>query len=151
MHLSSTGLVRMKRAFLKIPGRITVSAVCHRPGVDPMSVMWDLSWTQQHWDRFKCNYFGFNLSLIMLHTENSFSYHRRYVILAPDSPVKRNISQFYVLLTVHLGIILVNDQLDAQFLFLYVSFNSVHVSSNLVLTLTRIVCISTATGMCQSV
>jgi hypothetical protein len=30
--------------------------------------------------------------------------------------------------------ILVNDQLDAQFFFVYVYFNSLHVSSNLVLS-----------------
>jgi len=30
--------------------------------------------------------------------------------------------KFYVLLTVHLGIIFVNNQLDAQFLFIYVIF-----------------------------
>jgi len=35
----------------------------------------------------------------------------------------------YVLLTVHLGIIFVNNQLDTQFL-IYVYFNSVHVSGS---------------------
>jgi hypothetical protein len=44
---------------------------------------------------------------------------------------------FYVLLTVHLSIILVNDQLDAQLFFLYVYFSSLHVSSNLVLIIRR--------------
>ena len=33
----------------------------------------------------------------------------------------------YVLLTVHLGIILVNNQLNAQFFFMYVYFYSLHV------------------------
>jgi len=37
----------------------------------------------------------------MLHTEHSFSYHRRYVILANDSPVKRNISQYTSSQTAH--------------------------------------------------
>ena len=36
-------------------------------------------------------------------------------------------SVFYVLLTVHLGIILVINQLDTQFIFKYVYFNSLHV------------------------
>jgi len=34
---------------------------------------------------------------------------------------------FYVLLTVHLGIILVSNQLYAQFFFMYVYFYSLHV------------------------
>ena len=37
-------------------------------------------------------------------------------------------SEFYVLLTVHLGIIFVNNQLDAQFFLMYVYFYSLHVS-----------------------
>ena len=35
---------------------------------------------------------------------------------------------FYVLLTVHLGIIFVNNQLDAQFFFMHVYFYSIYVS-----------------------
>ena len=43
------------------------------------------------------------------------------------------------MLTVHLGIILVNDQLDAQFFFFgYVYYNSLHVSSTHVLIIRRI-------------
>jgi hypothetical protein len=38
--------------------------------------------------------------------------------------------EVYALLTVQLGIILVNNQTDAHLLFLYVYFNSLHVSSN---------------------
>ena len=38
-------------------------------------------------------------------------------------------SIFYVLLTVHLGISLVNNQLDAQFFSVYVYFVALHVSS----------------------
>jgi len=45
---------------------------------------------------------------------------------------------------------LVIDQIDAQF-FLCVYFNSVHVSSNLVLIIRRINCISTTSGICHSV
>jgi hypothetical protein len=44
----------------------------------------------------------------------------------------------------------VNNQLDAQFLFPYVYFNSLHVSSNLVLIIRRINCINTTSGMCHS-
>jgi hypothetical protein len=63
-----------------------------------------------------------------------------------------NISlMFYVLLTVHFGIIPVNDQLDAQFFFLYIYSNSLHVSSKLVLIIRRINCINATSGMCQSV
>jgi hypothetical protein len=61
------------------------------------------------------------------------------------------IIEFYVLLTVPLGIILVNDQIDARFPFLYVYFNSLYVSSNLVLIIRRIKCINTTSGMCHSV
>jgi len=39
-------------------------------------------------------------------------------------------NDFYVLLTVPLGIILVNNQLDAQLLFMYVYFYSLHVSGS---------------------
>jgi hypothetical protein len=49
-----------------------------------------------------------------------------------------------------LNIILVNDQLDAQLLFLYVYFNSLHVSNNLVLIIRRISCINTTSGMCPN-
>jgi hypothetical protein len=45
---------------------------------------------------------------------------------------------------------LVNNQLDAQLHFLYVYFNSQHVSSNLVLIIKRISRINTTSGMCPS-
>jgi hypothetical protein len=47
-------------------------------------------------------------------------------------------------------LILANDQLDAQFFFLYVYYNSLHVSSNLVLIIRRINCINTTSGICHS-
>jgi len=50
---------------------------------------------------------------------------------------------FYVLLTVHLGIIFVNDQLDAQFFFMYVYFYSLHVSGSHLPIIRRINCINT--------
>ena len=52
-------------------------------------------------------------------------------------------SLFYVLLTVLLDTILFNDQLDAQFFFVYVYFNSLHVSSIQVLIIKRFNCINT--------
>ena len=57
---------------------------------------------------------------------------------------------FYVLLTALLGIILFNDQLDAQFFFVYVYFNSLHVSSIQVLIIRRLNCINTISGICHS-
>jgi hypothetical protein len=57
---------------------------------------------------------------------------------------------FHVLLTVHLGIILVSKQLDAQFFFVYVYFNSLHVSSSHVLIIRRINCIYKTSGICHS-
>jgi len=57
----------------------------------------------------------------------------------------------YVLLTVHLGIIFVNNQLEAQFCFMYVYFYSLHVSGSHVPIIRRINCISTTSGICHSV
>jgi len=58
--------------------------------------------------------------------------------------------EFYVLLTVHLGIILVNNQLDAQFFFMYVHFYSLHVSGSHVPIIRRINCNNTS-GICHCV
>jgi len=58
---------------------------------------------------------------------------------------------FNVLLTVHLGIILFNDQLEAQFFFVCVYFNSLHVSSIQVLIIRRFNCINTISGICRSI
>jgi hypothetical protein len=58
----------------------------------------------------------------------------------------------YVLLTVqHLGIIFVNNQIDAQFPFMYVSFYSLHVLGSHVPIIRRINCINTTSGICHSV
>ena len=57
---------------------------------------------------------------------------------------------FYVLLTMHLCLVLINYQLDAQFPFLYVYSNSLHVSSTPVLIIRRINCINTTSGICHS-
>jgi len=50
----------------------------------------------------------------------------------------------------HFADILVNNQLDAQFFFIYVYFNSLHVSSTHVLIIGRINCINTTSGTCHS-
>jgi len=49
------------------------------------------------------------------------------------------IGHLYVLLTVHPGMILVNNQLDEQFFFMYVYFNSLHGSGSHVPTIRRII------------
>ena len=51
--------------------------------------------------------------------------------------------KFYLLLTMHLGI-------DAQFFFVNVYFNSLHVSSIQVLIIRRFNCINTISGICHS-
>jgi len=58
--------------------------------------------------------------------------------------------EFYVLLNVHLGTTLVNNQHDAQLFFVYVYFNSLHVASTHVLIIRRINCINTTSGICHS-
>jgi hypothetical protein len=58
---------------------------------------------------------------------------------------------FYVLLTVHLGSVLVNNQLDAQFFLIYVDFYSLHVSGSHVTIIRRINCIDTTSGIYHSV
>jgi len=57
----------------------------------------------------------------------------------------------YVLLTVNLVIIIVNNQLDAQFFSIYVNFYSVHVSDSHVSIIRWISCINTTSGICHSV
>ena len=48
-------------------------------------------------------------------------------------------------------LILVNNQLDAQFFSVYVYFNTPHVSSNHVLIIWRINCINTTSGICHCI
>jgi len=57
---------------------------------------------------------------------------------------------FYVLLTAHLGVIFVNNQLDAQFFFMYVYFYSLYVSGSHVPIIRKINYINTS-GICHSV
>ena len=49
------------------------------------------------------------------------------------------------------GIIFVNNQLDAQFFFMYVYFQSLHVSGSHVPIIRRIICINMTSGMCRCV
>ena len=56
----------------------------------------------------------------------------------------------YVLLTVHLGIILVNKQFDSRFFSVYVYFDTLHVSSNHVLIIKRMNCINATSGIRHS-
>jgi hypothetical protein len=58
---------------------------------------------------------------------------------------------FYVLLTVHLGIILANNQLHTHFFFMYVYSRSPHVSGSHVPIIRRINCINATCGTCHSV
>jgi hypothetical protein len=61
--------------------------------------------------------------------------------------VNYTLTEFYVLLTVHLGSSLVNNQLNAQFFFVYIYSNFLHVSSTSLLIIRRISCsITTSVG-----
>jgi hypothetical protein len=65
--------------------------------------------------------------------------------------LKKEHVEFDVLLNVHLGIIYVNNQLDAQFFFMYIYFCSLHASGSHVPIIRRINYINTTSGMCHSV
>jgi hypothetical protein len=51
----------------------------------------------------------------------------------------------------YLGIYFVNNQLDAQFFFMYVYLYSLHVSDSYVSIIRRFNCINTSSGICHSV
>ena len=57
----------------------------------------------------------------------------------------------YALLTMHLVIIFVINQLDAQFFFMYVYFYSLQVSDSYMSIIKRINCVNTTSGICHSV
>jgi hypothetical protein len=91
---------------------------------------------------------------------NTYQYRYLYIRRksnAEESAIKDDVSNcntdgdffFNILFTVHLGIILVNNQFDALFQCIY--FTSLHVSSNPVLIIRRINCINTSSGMYHSV
>ena len=57
---------------------------------------------------------------------------------------------FSVLLTVHLVTVFANNELEAHlFFFIFVYFNSLHVSGNQVLIIRRVNCINTTSGVCH--
>ena len=58
-----------------------------------------------------------------------------------------NVEVFYVLLTVRLGVIFVNNQLHAPFFFMYVYFYSLRVSGSHVPIVRRFNCINTTSGI----
>jgi len=60
-------------------------------------------------------------------------------------------AEFYILLTVRLGIIFANNQHDAQFFFMYVYFYSLHVSGSHVPIIRRISCINMTSGICHCI
>ena len=57
---------------------------------------------------------------------------------------------FCVMLTVHIVITFVNNQLDAQFLFMYVYFYSLDVSDSHMSIIRRFNCINMTSGLCYS-
>jgi hypothetical protein len=57
---------------------------------------------------------------------------------------------FKCIVDLHLGSVLVNNQLDTQFFFRIIYFNSLHVSSTPVLIIRRISCINTTSGIWHS-
>ena len=73
-----------------------------------------------------------------------------YFVSVHSPGVRQSKNEFYVLLTVHLDIIFVNNQLDAQFFFMYIYFYSLQVSGSHVPIIRRINCINTS-GICHSV
>jgi hypothetical protein len=97
--------------------------------------------SQNHF--WSLNHEVWNLAHITyLEAQTSQPYHRKVTMGWPPVNITLQIIQM---------LILVNDQIDAQFFLLYVYFNSLHVSSNLMLIIRRINCINTTSGMCHSV
>jgi hypothetical protein len=80
----------------------------------------------------------------------SHSVDRESCIVINDDQEDAFLLFFYVLLIVHIGIILVNNQPDAQFFFVYVYFNSLHISSIQVLIIRRFSCMNMISGVCHS-
>jgi hypothetical protein len=54
--------------------RLVAGLTPRRPGFAPGQSMWDLWWTEWHWDRFFSELFGFTLS-VSFHRRSSNSYH----------------------------------------------------------------------------
>jgi len=100
----------------------------------------------RHKQRFHCNWM------------NQVPYTFEWFVLCSlfcyvVSLINSRVSYFYVLLTVHRGIIFENNQPDAQFFFMYVYFYSLHISGSRVPIIRRINFINTTSGIrvCHSV
>ena len=83
---------------------------------------------------------------------NSYKFRQRgfYHQGVSTTKAQKNVG-FYVLLTVHLGLNLFNEQPDVQFVFVYVYFSSLRVSSIQLLIIRRFNCINTISGICHYV
>ena len=88
-----------------------------------------------------------NQSLWLAATKSHYLLENRRTLLVYYT--RKVLQDMYLSLTVHLGIILVNNQLDTQLFSAYVYFDALHVSSNHVFIIRRISCINT-TGICHS-
>ena len=95
----------------------------------------------QYWIKYACCGLAKDIGRFETTAQN----HSIHLRLGPSFEVN-----FFILFTVHLGIILFNDQLVAQFFFAHVYFNSLHVSSIQVLIIRRFNCINTISGICHS-
>jgi hypothetical protein len=77
---------------------------------------WEGSWLKQVWITSEVSLWHFRLNGIAVRTQQCATYYCQQY---------KNV-EFYVLLTVHIDIILVNYQLDAQFLFSYMFIPNIH-------------------------
>ena len=89
--------------------------------------------------------------VVLRHIYNIVLYFEHNVLFKHGGYLTFSVLLFYVLLAVHLGVIFVNNQLDAQFYFTCVYFYSLHVSGSHVPIIRRINCINTTSGICHSV
>jgi len=74
---------------------------------------------------------------------------RLYLLISNIHEGRHAFTYFYVLLTVHLGSFLVNNQLDPLFFFAYIYSSSLHVLRIPVLIIRRISYINVTSGICH--
>ena len=80
-----------------------------------------------------------------------FSEKPRHIAVDTMTPSKYTLTKFYILLTVHLDVMLVNNQLDALFSkCIYFYFTPLHVSSSKCSSSGGTVCINTPSGTTYS-
>jgi hypothetical protein len=91
---------------------------------------------------------GINKEVVVIGCSNDVYVYNQIQVW---NSVIKHTEVFCVLLIVHLGIIFVNHQLDAQFFFMYVYFYSLHASGSHVPIIRRINCINMTSGICHSV